>query len=252
MAEETGRNMAVRYELYYWPSIQGRGEFVRLALEDAGADYIDVAREPSNGGLGMRALLDLMDGESVERPPFAPPFLKAGKLIIGQTTNILMFLGDRHGLAPKSDAGRLWIHQLQLTFADFVDEIHDTHHPIASDLYYEDQRGEARRRSAHFLKARAPKYLGYFERVLQRNPSGDKYLAGARRSSADLSLFQVVAGLRYAFPKSMARLEKKLPRAVALHDRIAERPNIRSYLASSRRIAFNDSGIFRQYPELDR
>lgn len=241
----------MRYELYYWPSIQGRGEFVRLALEEAGADYVDVAREPDKDGAGMPAMLQLLDGATAEHPPFAPPFLKAGKLIIGQTANILLFLGARHRLAPSGEPGRLWTHQLQLTLADFVDEIHDTHHPIAGSLYYEDQREEARRRAADFIASRAPKYLGYFERVLERNSSGDSYLVGARRSYADLSLFQVVAGLRYAYPRAMARLEKKHPRIVALHDRIAERPRIRAYVSSDRRIAFNEQGIFRHYPELD-
>jgi glutathione S-transferase len=239
------------YELYYWPSIQGRGEFVRLALEDAGADYVDVARSPGSAGPGTDALLQLLDDESLERPPFAPPILKAGKRIIAQTANILMFLGDRHGLAPKSDAGRLWVHQLQLTLADFVVEIHDAHHPISANLYYEDQRDEALRRAADFRDSRVPKYLGYFEQVLERNRSGSLYLAGARRSYADLSLFQVVDGLRYAFPRMMARLAKTYPRVVALHDRIANRPRLRSYRASGRRIAFNEDGIFRHYAELD-
>jgi glutathione S-transferase len=240
----------MRYELYYWPSIQGRGEFVRLALEEAGADYVDVAREPAKKG-GMPAMLRLMDGAGVARPPFAPPFLKAGRLIIAQTANILLYLGGRHGLAPAGEAGRLWAHQLQLTLADFVQEIHDTHHPISGNLYYEDQKSEARRRAADFLKSRAPKFLGYFERVLERNPTGRGHLVGGRLSYPDLSLFQVLAGLRYAFPRAMARIEKRHPRVTALHDRVAERPRIAAYLASPRRIPFNEDGIFRHYPELD-
>ncbi len=241
----------MRYELYYWPSIQGRGEFVRLALEEAGADYVDVARGAEAQGAGMSALLRLLDGETIPRPPFAPPFLKAGKLMIGQTANILLFLGTRHGLAPASEAGRLWAHQLQLTLADLVGEVHDTHHPISSGLYYEDQRMEARGRAADFLQTRAPKHLGYFEQVLARNPAGDRYLIGARLSYPDLSLFQVVAGLRFAFPRAMARLEETHPRTVALHERIATRRRIAAYLASNRRIAFNEEGIFRHYEELD-
>ncbi len=241
----------MRYELYYWPSIQGRGEFVRLALEAAGADYVDVARGAEARGAGMSALLRLLDGETIPRPPFAPPFLKAGKLMIGQTANILLFLGARHGLAPASEAGRSWAHQLQLTLADLVGEVHDTHHPISSGLYYEDQRSEARERAADFLETRAPKYLGYFEQVLARNPAGDRYLIGARLSYPDLSLFQVVAGLRFAFPRAMARLEESHPRTVALHERIATRRRIAAYLASDRRIAFNEEGIFRHYEELD-
>jgi glutathione S-transferase len=232
------------YELYYWPEIQGRGEFVRLALEDAGAKYIDVARRRG----GTSAMLKLLDDE-VKTPPFAPPFLKAGKLLIGQTANILLFLGSRHGLAPAAEAGRLWTHQLQLTIADFVVEIHDAHHPIASNLYYEDQRKEARRRTQDFLRSRAPKYLGYFERVLERSPG--KYLVGRTATYADLSLFQVVAGLRYGFPRAMARLEKRHPRVVGVHDRVRERERIAAYLDSDRRIPFNQMGIFRHYPELD-
>jgi glutathione S-transferase len=196
-------------------------------------------------------MMRLLDGEEVERPPFAPPYLKAGRLLIGQTANILLYLGPRHDLVPAIEAGRLWAHQLQLTIADFVDEAHDTHHPIASSLYYEDQRPEAARRTSDFLKSRVPKYLGYFEEVLERNKARGGHLIGARLSYPDLSLFQVVAGLRYAFPRAMTRLEPKYPRVVALRDAVAARPRIVGYLASNRRIAFNQHGIFRHYPELD-
>jgi glutathione S-transferase len=238
----------MKYELYYWPSIQGRGEFVRLALEESGADYVDVARKPGKSS-GVPAILTFLGSKRVKHPPFAPPFLKSGNLLIGQTSNILLYLGGRHGLAPRNEAGRLWTHQLQLTIADFLIEVHDTHHPIAKGLYYEDQRREAKRRTAEFLKTRVSKFLGYFEQVLER--SGGAYLLGRRLSYADLSLFQIVAGLRYAFPKAMARLEKQFPRVVALHDVVAKRPRIAAYLASERRIAFNEQGIFRRYKELD-
>jgi glutathione S-transferase len=236
----------MRYELYYWPQIQGRGEFVRLALEDASADYIDVARSKD----GMARLQRLMARKTSEPPPFAPPFLKAGNLIIGQTANILLFLGARHGLAPKSEAGRLWVNQLQLTIADFIGEAHDTHHPIAASLYYEDQKPEAARRAAAFIKERMPKYLGYFEDILAGNAKG-AFLAGRTASYADLSLFQVVEGLRYAFPRTMAALEKKILRTVALHDRVAARPRVSSYLRSSRRLPFSHHDLFRHYPELE-
>ncbi|HTV45951.1 MAG TPA: glutathione S-transferase [Stellaceae bacterium] len=235
------------YELYYWSAIQGRGEFVRLALEEAGAEYVDVARQ----GGGETEMMRLIEGEEVPRPSFAPPYLKAGVLLIGQTANILLYLGAHHGLAPVAEAGRLWAHQLQLTIADFVDETHDTHHPIAGSLYYEDQRQEALARAADFRRARMPKYLGYFERVLARNTSRGGHLVGARLSYPDLSLFQIVAGLRYAFPRAMAALEPGHPRVTALHDQVAARPRIAAYLASDRRIAFNQHGIFRHYPELD-
>jgi len=240
----------MRYQLYYWPSIQGRGEFVRLALEDAGADYVDIARR-SGRGLGMPAMNRYLEDKRFTTPPFAPPFLKAGSLVIGQTANILMYLGPRHGLAPKSDAGRCWVNQLQLTIADFVAEIHDSHHPIVNSLYYHQQKPEARRRSRHFVAERMPKFLGYFEKVLAAQSGRKPYLAG-RMSYADLSLFQVVDGLGYAFPKSLARLSRKHPRLMELHDRVAVRPNLAAYLASKRRIAFNQYGIFRHYPELDR
>jgi glutathione S-transferase len=236
------------YELYYWAGIQGRGEFVRLALEEAGAEYVDVARQAG----GEDAMMRLLRGNgAVRHLPFAPPFLRSGELTIGQTANILLYLGARHGLAPADEAGRLWAHQLQLTIADFVDEVHDTHHPIASSLYYEDQREEARARAADFLKSRAPKYLGYFERVLERTGGGPAHLVGAALTYPDLSLFQIVAGLRYAFPRAMARLEPRYPRVIALHDRVGVLPRIAAYLASDRRIAFNEHGIFRHYPELD-
>ena len=234
------------YELYYWPSVQGRGEFVRLALEEGGAQYRDVARE---SGKGMAAMLRLLDGGV--RPPFAPPFLKAGRLLIGQTANILQFLGPRHGLAPKALAGRLWTHQLQLTIVDFVVEIHDTHHPVAGSLYYEEQRKEARRRAADFVANRLPKYLRYFENLLAQNGAGKRYVLGARLSYADLSLFQIVAGLNFAFPRAMAKSARNYPRLLALHARIRDRPRIAAYLASPRRIGFNNEGIFRHYPELD-
>ena len=234
----------MRYELYYWPGIHGRGEFIRLALEDAGADYVDVAR----GHRGTAAMMKMMEARS-GTTPFAPPFLKAGKLVIGQVANILLYLGPRHALAPKAEAGLLRIHQLQLTIADLVVEIHDTHHPLGVTLYYEDQRGAAKKRTQEFWEARAPKYLGYFERLL--NNGGGAYVTGRRLTYVDLSLFQIVEGLRYAFPKGMKAFERRIPGLVDLHDRVAARPNIRAYLASDRRIAFNEDGIFRHYKELD-
>jgi glutathione S-transferase len=231
----------MRYELYYWPSIQGRGEFVRLALEDAGADYLDVARRPR----GMAAMMRLMERTTLAQPPFAPPFLRAGKLLIAQTANILLYLGPRLALAPKSEAGRLWLHQLQLTIADWVTEAHDVHHPIGGGLYYEEQKREARRRAEDFRINRLPKFLDYFGALAQRG-------ARARVTYVDLSLFQMIAGLRYAFPRAMARLERRRAWAAALHDRVAARPRIAAYLASARRIPFNEHGIFRHYAELDR
>jgi glutathione S-transferase len=234
----------MHYELYYWPTIQGRGEYVRLALEEAGARYTDVARH-GNGIAAMTRMMEVGKGT----PPFAPPFLKAGKLVIGQTANILLYLGSRHGLAPKAEAGRLWVHQLQLTIADLVLEIHDTHHPLGPSLYYEEQKAPAKKRTDEFWKSRVPKYLGYFEDLLQAN--GGTYVTGRRLTYVDLSLFQIVEGLRYAFPKRMKAFEPEIPGLVELRDRVAARPNIKAYLASDRRIEFNEEGIFRRYRALD-
>jgi len=228
----------MKYELYYWPSIQGRGEFVRLALEDAGADYVDVARRPK----GMQAMEHAMESASVKRPPFAPPFLRAGELLIAQTANILFFLGPWLGLAPKSEAGRLWLHQLQLTIADWLVEAHDTHHPIGGSLYYEDQKEESLRCAENFRAERLPKFLHYFERISPELKT---------HNYVNLSLFQMIEGLRYAFPLTMKTLERKHQKLVALHDRVQERPRLAAYLASKRRIPFNQQGIFRRYPELD-
>ncbi|HME38276.1 MAG TPA: glutathione S-transferase [Steroidobacteraceae bacterium] len=237
------------YELYYWPTVQGRGEFVRLAMEEGGAQYRDVARE-SGHGAGIAAMMAILNG-SAARTPLAPPFLKAGRLLIGQTANILQYLGPRHGLAPQSEAGRLWTHQLQLTVVDFLVEIHDTHHPVAGSLYYEDQKKEARRRAADFVTNRMPKFLGYFENALAQNGTGKRYMLGAQLTYVDLSMFQVIAGLGFAFPNAMVKAARHYRRLLALHSRIQDRPRIAAYLASPRRIPFNNEGIFRHYPELD-
>ncbi len=241
----------MRYELYYWPHIQGRGEFIRLALEEGAADYVDVARLPESEGGGRPAVQRMLEKAADGRTPFAPPILKAGKLVISQTANILLFLGPRLGLAPKTEAGRLWTHQLQLVIADLVVEAHDTHHPVAKSFYYEDQKPEALRRAENFRSLRLPKFLGYFERVLKENPAGDRHLVGKSLTYADLSMFQLLAGLEYAFPRALARLKSSHPKLIALRQRVMERPRIAAYLASPRRIPFNLLGIFRHYSELD-
>ena len=239
------------YELYYWPGIQGRGEFVRLALEEAAAEYRDIALESEEQGGGVVAMMNLLEDNSIAHPPFAPPFLKAGRELIGQTANILLYLGPRLGLAPRAAAGRLWAHQLQLTLADFVAEIHDTHHPVGAGLYYEQQKAEARRRSREFRAQRLQKFLAYFEGVIERNPQGGKWLADRQLGYVDLSLAQVVAGLRFAFPKASARALRNCPRVRRVHQAVFARPRIKRYAASGRRLAFNNQGIFRHYPELD-
>ena len=235
------------YELYYWPGIQGRGEFVRLALEAAGAEYVDVARERGAG-----ALTALWNAKDVSTPPFAPPFLRDGKKLIGQTANILLYLGDRHGLAPKNEAGRLWAHQIQLTICDLVVEAHDTHHPLGAGLYYDEQKPESLRRARMFREDRIPGFLDWFESILARNPKGDGHLVGGRLTYADLSLFQAMEGLSYAFPATMRQEIARAPRVARLRDNVATRPRIRAYLQSKRRIPFNEDGIFRRYPELDK
>ena len=239
------------YQLHYWPSIQGRGEFIRLAFEAAGASYVDIARGDASNGQGLPALLHYLQDESVTRPPFACPLLVDGKHVIGQTAAILLYLGPRLKLVGASETDRLWTHQIQLTIADAVNEAHGTHHPLGGGLYYEDQKLEASLAAKEFRTQRIPKYLGWLEAVLTRNPKGDKHLVGARLSYADLSLFQLVEGLLYAFPKATTRALKKTPLVLALHDWVAQQSRVAAYLCSERRIPFNEDGIFRRYPELD-
>ncbi|MDM0038781.1 glutathione S-transferase [Variovorax sp. J22G21] len=239
------------YQLHYWPTIQGRGEFVRLALEAAGVDYVDVARElPATGG-GEAALMRRVRDPHNPFAPFAPPFLVHGDITVGQTAAILLYLGPRLHLVGESEEARIWTHQLQLTIADVVAEAHDTHHPVGIGLYYEDQQPEARRVAQSFRDERIPKFLGWFEQVLQRNPAGDTHLVGSALSYADLSLFQLVAGLQYAFPKATARALAKTPSVAKLHTNVARRQRVHEYLHSPRRIPFNEDGIFRRYSELD-
>jgi glutathione S-transferase len=243
------------YQLHYWPGIQGRGEFVRLALEAAGAAYVDVARGEEERGAGLPAMLRSMQDPALARPPFACPFLVDGSLVVAQTAAILLYLGPRLNLVPAGEADRLWAHQVQLTVADCVDEVHDLHHPIASSLYYEDQKPEALRRAADFRANRLPKFIGWFQTVLERNKGNATRevprLVGGRLSYADLSLFQLVDGLRYALPKATQRALKNAPLVRALHAGVPRQKRLAAYLASERRIPFNEEGIFRRYPELD-
>ena len=250
------RKPAMRYLLYYWPEIQGRGEFIRLAFEAAGADYVDVARGTGKGQ-GIEPMMKLMRVHGAGRgapaqAPFAPPFVKVGDEIIAQTAHILHSLAPALKLAPRNAAAARFTQQLQLTLSDLVVEAHDTHHPIASSLYYEDQKSESKKRSKIFIAERIPKFLDYFEEVLKRNPRGPQHLVGAGLTYADLSLFQVVEGLRYAFPKAMRKSEKQWQRVIGVRDSVAAHPRIAAYLASPRRLAFNQMGIFRCYPELEK
>jgi glutathione S-transferase len=239
------------YELHYWPTIQGRGEFVRLALEAAGAPYIDVARGPEPAGQGLPALMQLLDDSAEVHPPFAPPILKDGTFVVAQTALILQYLAPKLKLVARNEKVGLWTQQIQLTIADMVTEAHDTHHPVGGELYYEDQKPEAQRRAAEFCRRRMPKFMRWFESILARNPAGQRHLVGGRLSYADLSLFQLVEGLGYAFPKAAQHVLAQAPRVVALRDAVAELPRLKAYLRSDRRRPFNEQGIFRRYPELD-
>ena len=239
------------YELHYWDGLQGRGEFVRLALEESRTPYVDVARGRAEDGYGEDAMLALMASRTEAHIPFAPPFLKDGDLIVPHTANILLYLGPKLHLAPKDDL-RYVVHGLQLTIADMVTEVHDTHHPIATGRYYEEQKDAARARASDFIDHRLPKFMGYFERVLGQNPKGDRHLVGERLTYADLSMFQLIEGLHYAFPRATKRFSAHYRRLAALRDAVAARPNIAAYLASERRLPFNETGIFRHYPELDK
>jgi glutathione S-transferase len=243
--------MTMAYKLYYWPGLQGRGEFGRWALEAAGAAYTDVARGDAAAGQGMPALLECLQDTSATRPSFACPVLVHGKQVIGQTSAILLYLAPRLKLVGASEADRIWTQQIQLTIADAVSEVHDTHHPVGTGLFYEDQLPEAAKAAKAFRTQRIPKFLGWLESVLASNPKGDKYLVGGRLSYADLSLFQLVEGLFYAFPKASRRAARKTPRVMALRDRVAQHKRVAAYLQSERRIPFNETGIFRHYPELD-
>jgi glutathione S-transferase len=240
------------YELYYWPGVQGRGEFIRLALEEGAARYRDVAALPAAKGAGEPAILEMLQARGVRHPPFAVPVLRAGRQLIAQTPNILLYLGGRLSLAPRDERGRLWTHQLTLTILDLYVEIFATHHPLGDGYAYEEQKAAARRRTRDFLRVRLPKFLGYFERVLELNRAHRPWMVGARVSYADLSMAQVIAGLRYAFPRAASRALRKRPRLAALHDAVFARPRIARYVNSGRRLPFNNDDLFRHYPELDR
>ncbi|HEY0190640.1 MAG TPA: glutathione S-transferase family protein [Kofleriaceae bacterium] len=241
----------MKYELYYWPQIQGRGEFVRLVLEDAGCEYVDAARDEQGIAPAKDAytrIEHVLSGKREGALPFAPPVLYAGDLVVAQTAAITAFLGERHDLAPRDEAGKLAARMLAMTVADLVAEAHDTHHPTTVEKAYESQQDAARPRAAAFRAGRIPKFLGYLERCLERNGES---LVGAEISYADLAAFQAIEGLTYAFPRAMAKQKPDIPKLLALRDRVAQRPRLLRYLTSPRRLPFNEMGIFRHYPELD-
>ncbi len=237
------------YELHYWPTIPGRGEFVRLALEASGAPYLDFAR--ADDGAGLERSQRVMNDRRLAHPPFAMPFLKDGDIVVAQTSAILQYLAPTLKLVARNEQARVWTHQIQLTLADLVVEVHATHHPVATSLAYEDQRDAAERAARAFCAERMPKFLDWLESLVARNPAGQRYLVGGKLSYADLSLFQVVEGLRYAFPRASAGALKRSPHLMKIRDRVASLPRVAAYLRSERRLPFSEDGIFRHYPELD-
>ncbi|KAI1802707.1 glutathione S-transferase domain-containing protein [Daldinia bambusicola] len=249
----------VPYELIYWPSIPGRGEHIRLALEEGGATYTDTAQIEKGIEQVTAQIAESNVGDDFNPPPFAPPILRHGDLLISQTSNILLYLGPRLGLVPSEDDDEhpdalYKVNALALTALDGLsNEVHDCHHPIATGLYYEDQKEEAKRKSKDFVENRLPKFLGYFERVLQGKASGEgPWLYGGQLTYADLVLFQCVDGTKFAFRKAMAAAEKsgKYAHVFKLYDAVKERPRISEYLASKRRQDYS-MGIYRYYEELD-
>lgn len=248
---EAPEQTAPNYELYYWPSIPGRGEFVRLVLEAADAPYTDPARNADERGLtGTEVLEEVLHGVVDQSPPFAVPVLRIGDMVLSQTANICAFIARRHGLVSPDQRNLVHANQVQLTIADLVDEVHNTHHPLSLADYYEDQKDAARRRASHFIEARLPKYLDYFERVLDTG-EGD-WMMGRQFTYVDLSTFQMIRGLAYAFPRAMDQRRSQHAGLYELANRVEHRPRIGRYLESERRLDFNEAGIFRRYPELDR
>lgn len=241
------------YRLYYWPGLPGRGEFVRLVLEQAGAEYEDVARRPAEEGGGVPAVVAAIRGEQGGMRPFAPPILVDGELVLAQAPNICAYLAARHGLVPKDEPSRALAMQVALTIADLVAEAHDTHHPVATSKYYADQVDEAKSAAREFVEQRMPKFLRYFEAVLTASGDGprDPYLVGQQLSYVDLSMNQVLRGLEYAFPRGFAHYASEIPRLLALREAVDALPAIAAYRSSPRCLPFNEDGIFRRYAELD-
>ncbi|MCV0384391.1 MAG: glutathione S-transferase [Erythrobacter sp.] len=237
------------YDLWYWPSIQGRGEFVRVFMEAAGLSYRDRARETD-----AQALVEDMEAraEGGDFAPYAPPYLveRETDFAIAQVAHIVSWLTGHHDLGSGDEQTDLHLIQLQLTITDIVAEAHDTHHPVAGSLYYDDQKDAAARAAKAFREERMPKYFDHFEQALEVREGGP-FVLGERWSHVDTSLFQLVEGLRYAFPQRMKALEGDYPALVACRDAVADIEGVAAYCDSDRRLAFNEDGIFRHYPELD-
>jgi len=230
-------------QLWYWPSIPGRGEFIRLPLEAAGVPYRDMARE-----LGADALMEDMEKRQGHRP-FAPPYIVDGGLVIGQVAHILTVLSDRHGFGAGELSRDLQLIQLQLDITDVVEEVHSVHHPLGVGKYYEEQKEAALIRAKEFREERMVKWLNHFEHELSLE--GGPFVLGERWSHVDTSLSQLLRGLAYAFPRRSAALQGRYPRLQACREAVANLPGVAAYRASDRCIPFNKDGIFRHYPELD-
>ena len=228
-------------QLWYWPDIPGRGEFIRVALEAAEVEYADMAREK-----GAEALLEDMASRS-GIAPLAPPYIIDGDLCLGQTAHILAVLADRYGFGAGELATDLQLIQLQLDVSDIVAEVHAVHHPISGALYYRDQMDAAYEAAQHFRETRIPKYLDHFEQALAVNCG--PCVLGDHWTHVDTSLFQLLEGLDYMFPSRMAELD--YPRLALCREAVMEIDGIDAYLGSERRLAFNEDGLFRHYPELD-
>ena len=245
------------YHLIYWPGIPGRGEHVRLALEQAGAEYTDTAHVEDGIKTVSSQISKENKGDSINPPPLAPPILKHGEYTISQTPNILLYLGTKLGLAPTTEedpVGIYHVNELTLTALDGLsNEPHDVHHPIAVAEYYENQKEEAAKKAKDYRENRLPKFFEYFERVLSGDASkGGEYLYGGQLTYADLVLFQTVDGVSFAFPRRVGSLKKSgdYDKVFALYDRVKALEKIKAYLESDRSQEYS-MGIYRHYPELD-
>ena len=245
------------YELFYWPGIPGRGEHVRLCFEESGTPYKDVCNVEENGIQQLYALnSEKSIGDTINPPVAAPPALRYGDLIVSQTPNIVLYLGPKLGLAgPEDDKNAIYhVNQLSLTALDGLsNEPHDTHHPIATGWNYEEQKDEAKRKAKDYIANRLPKFLGYFEQVLNGPASkGGDWLYGGQLTFADLVFWQCLDGVTFAFPKALKHLREsgRYDKTFKLYERVKARDNISKYLASNRRKKYS-MGIYRYYPELD-
>ncbi|OCH89353.1 glutathione S-transferase C-terminal-like protein [Obba rivulosa] len=276
------------YTLYYWPGIPGRGEYIRLAFEFAGVPYKDANDpkqfmqlfQPEHAGHPPHfapPILALPSGKLLSQTPAILNLLAPRLGLAGARGSLLAPPAQRLGGAwaefgeerervlkedetEDAEQERATVNQLVLTALDLCSEAHDVHHPIAKSKYYEEQKEPALACAASFRADRIPKFLKHFNAVLTSNPAtktadagaGQTFLVGARTTTADLVLFQVLDGLLYAFPRRMAKLRKDdaYDAVFALHESVRDGPALKGYLESERRRPFG-MGLFRHYEELD-